>query len=71
MGTPCWGALQIFPNIYQSEGSLVAQVVENPPVMQETWVNSLDWEEPLENGMATYSSILAWTIPWKEELDGL
>ena len=42
--------------------SLVAQTVKNPPAMQETWVQSLGWEDPLEEGMATYSSILAWTI---------
>ena len=42
-------------------------MVENPPAMQETWVNSLDWEEPLENGMATYSSILVWRIPMDGE----
>ena len=35
--------------------------------MQETWVQSLIWEDPLEQGMATYSSILAWKIPWTEE----
>ena len=39
---------------------LVAQVVKNPPAMQETWVQSLDWEDPLEEGMATHSSIFAW-----------
>ena len=44
--------------------SLVAQMVENPPAMQETWVQSLAQEDPLEKGMATYSSILAWRIPW-------
>ena len=44
--------------------SLVAQLVKNPPAMQKTWVRSLGWEEPLEKGMATYSSILAWRIPW-------
>ena len=43
--------------------SLVAQTVKNPPAMQETWVQSLGWEDPLEEGMATYSSILAWRIP--------
>ena len=42
--------------------SLVAQTVKNPPAMQETWVQSLGWEDPLEEGMATYSSIRAWTI---------
>ena len=46
---------------------LVAQTVKNPPAMWETWVQSLGWEEPLEKGMATYASILAWRIPWTEE----
>ena len=44
--------------------SLVAQLVKNPPKMQETWVPSLGWKDPLEEGMATHSSILAWRIPW-------
>ena len=44
--------------------SLVAQLVKNPPAMWETWVPSLDWEDPLEKGKATHSSILAWWIPW-------
>ena len=39
-------------------------MVKNPPAMWETWVGSLDWEDPLEEGMTTYSSILAWRIPW-------
>ena len=43
---------------------LVAQLVKNPPTMQETWVRSLGWENPLEKGKATHSSILAWRIPW-------
>ena len=43
--------------------SLVTQMVKNPPAMQETWVRSLGWENPLEEGMATHSSILAWRIP--------
>ena len=51
--------------------SLVAQLVKNLPVMQETWVEPLDWEDPLEKGMATHSSILAWKIPWTEEPGGL
>jgi len=42
-------------------------MVKNPPEMQETWVQSLDWEDPLEKEMATHSSILAWEIPWSEE----
>ena len=43
--------------------SLVAQLVKNPPAMQETWVKFLGWEDPLEEGVATHSSILAWRIP--------
>ena len=46
-----------------SWASLVAQMVKNPPAMWETWVRSLDWEDPLEEGMATHFSILAWRIP--------
>ena len=51
--------------------SLVTQLVKNLPAMRETWVWSLGWEDPLEKGMATLSSILAWRIPWTEEPDGL
>ena len=51
--------------------SLVAQLVKNPPAMQETYIQSLGWEDPLEEGMATHSSILAWRIPWTEEPGGL
>ena len=47
--------------------SLVAQTVKNLLAMQETWVPSLGWEDPLEKEMATHSSILAWRIPWTEE----
>ena len=43
------------------------QIVKNLPEMQETRVQSLGWEEPLEKGMATHSNILAWRIPWSEE----
>ena len=46
---------------------LVAQMVKSLPVMQETWVGPLAQEDPLEKGMATHSSILAWRIPWTEE----
>ena len=46
-------------------------MVKNLPVMQETWVQSLGQEDPLEKGMATLSSILAWRIPWTEETGGL
>ena len=52
--------------------SLVAQLFKKLPAMQETWVQSLGWEDLLEKGMATHSSILAWEIPWtiyQKELD--
>ena len=45
----------------------MALTVKNPPAMRETWVQSLGWEDPLEKGMVTYSSILAWRIPWTED----
>ena len=47
-----------------SRASLVAQLEKNLPAMQETWVRSLAWEDPLEKGKATHSSILAWRTPW-------
>ena len=47
--------------------SLVAKTVKNLPAVQETWVQPLGWEDPLEKGMATPSSILVWRIPWTEE----
>ena len=46
------------------KSSLVAQQIKNPPAIRETWVQSLGWEEPLEKGKATHSSILDWRIPW-------
>ena len=46
-------------------------MVKNPPAIQETWVQSLCGEDPLEEGMATHSSILAWRTPWTEEPGGL
>ena len=49
----------------------VAQLIKNLPAMQETWVQSLGWEDPLEKEMATHSSTLAWKIPWTEEPGGL
>ena len=49
----------------------MAQQVKNLPVMQEIWVQSLDQEDPLEEGMATHSGILTWRIPWTEEPGGL
>ena len=50
---------------------MAAQMVKNPPAMQETQVQSLGQEDPLEKEMATHSSILAWRIPWTEDPDGL
>ena len=52
-------------------GFPVAQLVKNLPAVQETWVKSLGWEDPLQKGMAIHSSILAWRIPWMEEPGGL
>ena len=58
-------------NVVITGASLVAQLLKNLPVMQETWVQPLGWEDPLENRMATHSSILAWRIPWTGEPGGL
>ena len=49
--------------LWYSWASLVTQTVRNPPAMQETWVLSLDWEDPLEEGLAIHSGILAWRTP--------
>ena len=54
----------------------MAQMVKNLPIVQETWVQSLGWEDPLEEGMATHSSILVWRIPmdkgaWKARVHGV
>ena len=64
-----------YPSQY-SWASLVAQTVENPPAMWEIWVHSLSWEDPLEEGMATHSSILAWRIlmdrgAWRAAVHGV
>ena len=48
-----------------------AQMVKNPPVMQETWIQSLGWEDALEEGMATHSTLFAWRIPRTGEPGGL
>ena len=62
--------LTLDPAIYRCllmyGASLEAQVVKDLPAMQETQIQSLSWEDPLEEGMATHSSILAWRIPWTE-----
>ena len=46
-------------------------MVKNPPAIRETWIQSLCWEDPVEEGIATHSSILAWKIPWTEDLGRL
>ena len=53
------------------EDTVMVQTVKNLPAMQETQVQPLGWEDPLEKGMAIHSSILAWRIPWTEEPGGL
>ena len=58
-------------NMMCSGAFLVAEMAKNLPAMWETQVQSLGWEDPLEKGMATHSSILAWRIPWTEELSML
>ena len=56
-----------WPQLTANWASLVAQTIKNLPAMQETWVRSLDQEDPLEKGMATDSSILVWRTVWTEE----
>ena len=57
----------LWPNVPMAK----SQTVKNLPARQETWVQFLGWEDPLEKGMATHSSIIAWRIPWTEESGGL
>ena len=54
------------PGKYPREASLVAQMVKDLPAMQETWIQSLGWEDSLEKAMAIHSSLLAWRIPWTD-----
>ena len=64
--------IQTFCNGKDTGASLVAQMIKkNLPAMRETQVQSLGWEDPMEKGMATHSSILAWRILWTEEPSGL
>ena len=67
-GTQCYIIYEICQPL---RTSLVAQMVKNLLAMWETWVQSLGWEEPLEEGMAIHSSVLTWRIPWTEEPGGL
>ena len=66
VGCQCLSVITKYPR-----ASLVAQMVKNPPAMQETQVQSLGEKDPLEKGMATHSSILAWRIVWTEKPGGL
>ena len=61
----------LLTQILKGSISLVAQRLKCVPAVQETWVRSLSWEDPLEKEIATHSSILAWEIPWREEPGGL
>ena len=65
------GRTQIYVDTLQPGASLVIQTVKNLSAMQETWVQSLGQEDPLEEEMENSSSILAWRIPWMEEPDRL
>ena len=56
--------MKVWERVIRFYASLMAQLVKNPLAMQETWVRPLSWEDPLEKGKATHSSILAWRIPW-------
>ena len=60
----CYSTWLSFASPHKEWASLVAQLVKNPPAVQETCFRSLDWEDPLEKGTPPHSSILAWRIPW-------
>ena len=64
---PSFFQIYIYFKRHQGKICLVAQTVKTFPVMQETWDRSLVWEDPLEKGTVTHSSILAWRFPWTEE----
>ena len=65
------GVFSQFIYMYDSESFLVVQTVKNLSTMQETWVQLLGWEDPLEKAVTTHFSILAWEIPWIQEPGGL
>ena len=69
--TKVMGSWNRGPDSTETQPSLVAWTVKNLPAIQETWVQSLCWEDPLEEEMATHSSILTWRIPRTEETGGL
>jgi len=68
--------MRVFEPDSVSRASLVAQMVKNPPAMPETWVQPLGWEDPLQEGVATHSSILGWRSPmdrgaWRATIHGV
>ena len=63
--------MKTFNSALEESASLMTQPVKNQPAMHKTRVQSLGWEDPLEEEMATHSSILVWNIPWIEEPGGL
>ena len=67
---PCFLHL-MYPGFQPTPVDMAALMVKNPPAIQETWVQSLGWEDPLEKGKATHASSLAWRIPWTEKPGGL
>ena len=71
MGPQCSPGEEIGYPLKYSWASLLAQMVKNLPAMRETWVRFLGWEDPMEESMATHSSIRAWRIPWTEDPGGL
>ena len=71
MGEVKGNAIETSPQYIRKWTSHVAKMVKNPPAMQETWVQSLGEEGPLEKEMTSHSNILAWRIPWTEEPGGL
>ena len=70
-GREGWGIWDFNNSSCDIRASLVGQMIKNPQAMQETWDQSLDRKDPLEKGMTTHSSVLAWRIPWTEEPGGL
>ena len=68
LSNPYWSSTFYIGKLRTPWASLEAQLVKNPRAMQETWVQSLGSEDPLEKGMATHSIFLVWRIPWTEKL---
>ena len=66
-----YGCVTVQSRMYCTENPTVAQTLKNLPAVQETWIQFLGWEDPLEKGMITHSNILAWRTPWTEKPGGL